>query len=34
LLEPPRNRFTILLGRTVHIAYHLGQAKLSERVQP
>jgi hypothetical protein len=34
LLEPHRNRFTILLGRTVHIAYHLGQAKLSERVQP
>ena len=34
LREPHRNRFTILLGRTVHIAYHLGQAKLSERVQP
>jgi len=32
LREPHRNRFTILLGRTVHIAYHLGQAKLSERV--
>ena len=31
--EPHRNRFTILLGRTAHIAYHLGQAKLSERVQ-
>jgi hypothetical protein len=34
LQEPHRNRFTILLGRTVHIAYHLGQAKLAERVQP
>jgi hypothetical protein len=34
LREPHRNRFTILLGRTVHIAYHLGQAKLSERVEP
>jgi hypothetical protein len=33
LLEPHRNRFTVLLGRTTHIAYHLGQAKLSERVQ-
>jgi hypothetical protein len=33
LREPHRNRFTILLGRTAHIAYHLGQAKLSERVQ-
>ena len=28
LREPHRNRFTILLGRTTHIAYHLGQAKL------
>jgi hypothetical protein len=33
LREPHRNRFTILLGRTTHIAYHVGQAKLSERVQ-
>ena len=33
LREPHRNRFTILLARTAHIAYHLGQAKLSERVQ-
>ena len=33
LREPHRNRFTILLGRTAHIACHLGQAKLSERVQ-
>jgi hypothetical protein len=33
LREPHRNRFTILLGRTAHIAYHFGQAKLSERVQ-
>ena len=31
--EPHRNRFTVLLGRTAHIAYHLGQAKLWERVQ-
>ena len=31
--EPHRNRFTVLLSRTAHIAYHLGQAKLSERVQ-
>lgn len=27
--EPHRNRFTILLGRSAHIAYHLGQAKLA-----
>src|SRR5439155_27346888 len=33
LREPHRNRFAVLLGRTAHIAYHLGQAKLSERVQ-
>ena len=33
LREPHRNRFTVLLGRTAQIAYHLGQAKLSERVQ-
>jgi len=33
LREPHRNRFTVLLGRTAHIAYHLGQAKLWERVQ-
>ena len=33
LREPHRNRFTILLARTAHIAYHLGQAKLSESVQ-
>jgi hypothetical protein len=33
LREPHRNRFTVLLGRTTHIAYHLGQAKLSERAQ-
>ncbi len=26
--EPHRNRFTILLGRTSHLAYHLGQANL------
>src|SRR6516225_6847727 len=28
LREPHRNRFTILLSRTAHIAYHLGQAKV------
>ena len=28
--EPHRNRFTILLGRTAHLAYHLGQAKLAD----
>ena len=33
LREPHRNRFTLLLGRTAHIAYHLGQAKLWEKVQ-
>jgi hypothetical protein len=33
LREPHRNRYAILLGRTAHIAYHLGQAKLSETVQ-
>jgi DinB superfamily len=33
LREPHRNRFTVLLGRTAHIAYHFGQARLSERVQ-
>jgi hypothetical protein len=33
LREPHWNQFTILLARTAHIAYHLGQAKLSERVQ-
>jgi DinB superfamily len=33
LREPHRNRFTVLLNRTTHIAYHFGQAKLSERVQ-
>ncbi len=30
-LEPHRNRFTILLGRTGHLAYHLGQAKLAQQ---
>jgi len=33
LRELHRNRFTVLLSRTAHIAYHLGQAKLWERVQ-
>jgi hypothetical protein len=27
--EPHRNRFTVLLGRTAHLAYHLGQATLT-----
>jgi hypothetical protein len=27
--EPHRNRFTVLLGRTGHLAYHVGQAKLA-----
>lgn len=27
--EPHRNRFTVLLGRTGHLAYHLGQAMLA-----
>jgi DinB superfamily len=31
LREPHRNRFTILLGRTGHLAYHLGQATLAAR---
>jgi hypothetical protein len=26
--EPHRNRFAVLLGRTTHLAYHLGQAAL------
>ncbi len=28
--EPQRNRFAILLGRTSHLAYHLGQANLGK----
>jgi DinB superfamily len=27
--EPHRSRFTVLLGRTAHLAYHLGQANLA-----
>jgi hypothetical protein len=27
--EPHRNRFSVLLGRTAHLAYHLGQAVLA-----
>jgi len=27
--EPHRNRFTVLLGRTTHLTYHLGQAILA-----
>jgi hypothetical protein len=33
LREPHRNRFTILLGRTGHLAYHVGQAMLAKRVK-
>ena len=29
--EPHRNRFAILLGRTSHLAYHLGQAILAPK---
>jgi hypothetical protein len=29
--EPHRNRFTVLLGRTGHLAYHFGQAILARR---
>jgi hypothetical protein len=28
--EPHRNRFTMLLGRTGHLGYHLGQAVLAK----
>lgn len=28
--EPHRNRFGVLLGRTAHLAYHLGQAMLRQ----
>ena len=27
--EPHRSRFGVLLGRTAHLAYHLGQAALA-----
>lgn len=27
--EPHRSRFTVLLGRTTHLAYHVGQAVLA-----
>src|SRR3984885_1499277 len=29
--EPHRNRFAVLLSRTTHLAYHLGQAVLAKR---
>jgi hypothetical protein len=29
--EPHRNRFAVLLARTAHLAYHLGQAVLAKR---
>jgi hypothetical protein len=28
--EPNRNKFTVLLGRTAHMSYHLGQAMLAQ----
>jgi hypothetical protein len=28
--EPHRNRFAVLLGRTAHLAYHVGQAVLAK----
>jgi DinB superfamily len=31
--EPHRNRYASLLGRTAHLAYHLGQANLARRQQ-
>jgi hypothetical protein len=27
--EPHRNRFGVLLGRTAHLTYHMGQAALA-----
>ena len=29
--EPDRNRFAILLSRTNHLSYHLGQAALASK---
>jgi ribose 1,5-bisphosphokinase PhnN len=29
--EPHRNQFAVLLGRTAHLAYHVGQAALAQR---
>lgn len=31
--EPHRNRFAVLLSRTEHIAYHLGQAAITEHAK-
>jgi hypothetical protein len=31
--EPHRNRFAVLLSRTEHIAYHLGQATLAKQTK-
>jgi hypothetical protein len=28
--EPHRNRYSVLLSRTTHLAYHLGQVKLAD----
>ena len=28
--EPNRNKFTVLLGRTAHLSYHVGQAMLAQ----
>jgi DinB superfamily len=30
-IDPTRNRFTILLSRTSHVAYHMGQAVLAPK---
>jgi len=32
--EPHRNRFAVLLSRTTHLAYHVGQAKLWNHPKP
>jgi hypothetical protein len=32
--EPHRNRFAVLLGRTAHLSYHLGQAALARPKTP
>jgi len=29
--DPSRNRFSVLLSRTGHVAYHLGQAVLTRK---
>src|SRR5882757_9991644 len=32
--EPNRNKFTVLLGRTAHMSYHVGQAMLARPKAP